>query len=70
MLNENARSTAFAVRGFNVEIARIGEQVTQDATGRMRLQFWDDTIDKCFLNDNTKVPQHPVALELYKVTCN
>lgn len=67
MLKDNARATAIAVRGFNVEIARIAEQVTQDTTGQMRLKFWDDTVDKCYMDDYTKVPQHPVAIELYKV---
>lgn len=67
LLKGTARSAAFAVRGFNVEVSRIGEQVSQEATGQMRLQFWDDTIDKCFSNDIAKVPKHPIAIELYKV---
>lgn len=67
LLKNSARSCAFAVRGFNVEVARIAEQVSQPNIGLMRMKFWEETIDKCFAKDPTKVPQHPVAVELYKV---
>lgn len=66
-MNETARNVAFAVRGFNVEISRISEQVSQETTGLMRLQFWDETIEKCYSNDLNVVPKHPVALEMFKV---
>ncbi|RZC42526.1 NADH dehydrogenase (ubiquinone) complex I, assembly factor 6, partial [Asbolus verrucosus] len=71
LLKQTARSCAFAVRSFNVEIARIAEQVSQKSIGLMRMQFWDDTLDKCFMNDFKKVPQNPVAIELFNAvkTC-
>ncbi|CAH1183275.1 unnamed protein product [Phaedon cochleariae] len=64
LLKNTARSCAFAVRSFNVEVARVAEQVSQANTGQMRLKFWEETIDKC-LKGNT-VPNHPVAIEIYK----
>ncbi|KAJ8962985.1 hypothetical protein NQ317_003799 [Molorchus minor] len=66
LLKNSARSCAFAVRGFNVEVARIAEQVSQEATGLMRLQFWEDTVKACYLHDLRAVPKHPVAMELFK----
>lgn len=68
LLKDATRACAFAVRGFNVEVARVGEQVSDPNIGLMRLQFWEDTINNCFLNDIAKIPQHPVAAELYKVS--
>lgn len=70
LLKNTARSSAVAVRSFNIEVARISEQVTQKNTGLMRLKFWEDLIDKVFTKDATKVPQHPVAIELFKVLAN
>lgn len=67
LLKNAARSTAFAIRGFNVEIARISEQVSQPQIGFMRMKFWEETIDKCYLKDPKRVPDHPVAIEIFKV---
>lgn len=67
LLPGSARSNAFAVRGFNVEVARVAEQVSQANIGLMRLKFWEEAIDKCCTKDPRQVPQHPVAIELYKV---
>lgn len=67
LLKNSARACAFAVRGFNVEVSRVAEQVSQDTIGLMRLKFWEETVDKCFTKDVKKVPQHPVAVEIYKV---
>ncbi|KAK9869855.1 hypothetical protein WA026_003579 [Henosepilachna vigintioctopunctata] len=69
LLKNQRRSTALAVRSFNVEVARIAEQTTQNSTRQARLQFWNDTVEKCFSKDIQKVPQHPVAVELYKAVC-
>ncbi|KAL3280826.1 hypothetical protein HHI36_004057 [Cryptolaemus montrouzieri] len=66
LLKNTSRSTAIAIRSFNVEIARVAEQISQQSTGQARLQFWNDTIEKCFTKDFNKIPQHPVAMELYK----
>lgn len=53
------------MRGFNVEISKVQDQVSEPRLAQMRLQFWHDTLEKLF-KDN--VPQHPVAQELYKVS--
>ncbi|XP_044751067.1 NADH dehydrogenase (ubiquinone) complex I, assembly factor 6 [Coccinella septempunctata] len=66
LLKNTSRSTALAVRSFNVELSRVTEQTSQVSTGQARLQFWDDTIEACFNTDVKKIPQHPVALEIYK----
>ncbi|KAI4465623.1 nadh dehydrogenase (ubiquinone) complex i assembly factor 6 [Holotrichia oblita] len=66
LLKDTGRSSAIAVRSFNIEVARVSEQVTQKNIGLMRLKFWEDLIDKVFTKDDTKVPQHPVAIELFK----
>lgn len=67
LLKNTARSTAFAVRSFNIEIARVAEQVTQQNTALMRFKFWEDTLEKCLTKDITSVPKHPVAMELFRV---
>ncbi|KAL1490943.1 hypothetical protein ABEB36_011612 [Hypothenemus hampei] len=66
LLQNLARSVALAVRGLNVEISRVTEQVSQVNTGLMRLKFWEEAIDKCYLKDFKQVPKHPVAIELFK----
>lgn len=68
LLRNTARSCAFAVRSFNVELARIADQVSQEPTALMRLQFWEETLEKCLAKDIKLVPKHPVAMELFKVT--
>jgi NADH dehydrogenase [ubiquinone] 1 alpha subcomplex assembly factor 6 len=66
LLKKASRSCAFAVRSFNVEVARVAEQVSEKDIGLMRIKFWEDTLDKCFAKDVSKIPRHPVALELSK----
>ncbi|XP_017776525.1 PREDICTED: NADH dehydrogenase (ubiquinone) complex I, assembly factor 6 isoform X2 [Nicrophorus vespilloides] len=59
-----------AVRGFNIEVSRVAEQTSQPSIGLMRLKFWEDTIDKCYQKDIKNVPQHPIAIELFKAVHN
>ncbi|KAF5286806.1 hypothetical protein FQR65_LT12427 [Abscondita terminalis] len=66
LLDGKARSTAFAVRSFNVEISRVAGQVTQSTIGLMRMKFWEDMINSCYTKDFNRIPQHPVAIEIYK----
>ncbi len=54
-----------ALRAFNVEVASIQSQVSENITGQMRFQFWEDTIDNLFAGT---VPEHPVCRELIQVT--
>lgn len=42
------RNTQYAVRAFNVELASIRENVSKPEIGKMRMQFWKDTIDKIY----------------------
>ncbi|EFA03248.1 NADH dehydrogenase (ubiquinone) complex I, assembly factor 6 [Tribolium castaneum] len=65
LLKGKSRSCAFAVRSFNVEVARVAEQVSTKETGLMRMQFWEDALEKCFSGNCDKVPRHPVAIELF-----
>lgn len=67
LLKNTARSSALAIRGFNTEIARIAEQVSQQNTAVMRFQFWEEALEKCLMNNFEMVPKHPVAMELFKV---
>lgn len=70
LLKGTARSCAIAVRSFNVEVSRVSQQVSQSSIGEMRLKFWEDLVEKCFTKDVKNVPQHPVAVELFKVNCD
>lgn len=63
-LRRKDQACAFAIRAFNIEVARIEGQVSQAAIGQMRLKFWEESIDKIF---NDKPPHHPVAQEIYRV---
>lgn len=50
-----------ALRAFNIELASIRESVSNTDIGRMRMQFWRDSLDKVFAGIP---PQQPVALAL------
>ncbi|KAG0240382.1 NADH dehydrogenase (ubiquinone) complex I, assembly factor 6 [Mortierella sp. GBA43] len=50
-----------ALRAFNIELASIRESVSNTDIGRMRMQFWRDSLDKVFAGTP---PQQPVALAL------
>ncbi|XP_054282350.1 NADH dehydrogenase (ubiquinone) complex I, assembly factor 6-like [Macrosteles quadrilineatus] len=63
LLANSVRSTAFAVRSFNVEISKVQDQVSNHQLAQMRLKFWLETIDSLFKN---QVREHPVAQELHK----
>ncbi|XP_037094899.1 NADH dehydrogenase (ubiquinone) complex I, assembly factor 6-like [Pollicipes pollicipes] len=67
LLPNQARAGVFAIRAFNVELARVRDTVSESQIGLMRLQFWSDAIDKTFRDDP---PQQPVALELHRATKN
>jgi len=55
----------FAIRAFNVELAMVKEQVSNTAIGRMRMQFWRDSIKSIY---EDRPPQHPIALALHQAT--
>ena len=51
----------FAIRAFNIELARIPDVVSMPQIGAMRMQFWRETIDKAF---KLTPPKEPVAILL------
>ncbi|XP_033626407.1 NADH dehydrogenase (ubiquinone) complex I, assembly factor 6-like isoform X1 [Asterias rubens] len=63
LLPQAARSSVFALRGFNVETATVNDTVTEQHIGLMRMQFWKDVITKIYQGSP---PHHPVAMELYR----
>ncbi|CAO3693686.1 unnamed protein product [Umbelopsis ramanniana] len=58
---KQVQNAQYAIRAFNVELASIRESVSNAMIGKMRTQFWKDTIDKTFAK---KPPQQPIALAL------
>ncbi|KAG0168001.1 hypothetical protein DFQ30_005398 [Apophysomyces sp. BC1015] len=57
------RNAQYAIRAFNLELASIRENVSNPTIGKMRMQFWKDTMDKVF---EGKPPQQPIALALHE----
>lgn len=64
LLPHNIRSAAFAIRAFNVEIAVVEDQVTDNVIGKMRYKFWEESLDKIY---SDLPPRSPVPLELHRV---
>ena len=52
------REHLFALYALNVELARIGEQVSEPQLGEIRLQWWRDALDSASSGETTG---HPVA---------
>lgn len=63
LLPAESRSSAFALRAFNVELAQVKDSVSEKTIGLMRMQFWKKTVDDIY-SDNP--PHQPVAVELWK----
>jgi phytoene synthase len=53
-----ARDDLFALYAFNVELARIAEQVTEPGLGDIRLQWWREAIERAAAGETSG---HPVA---------
>nr|CAD7399049.1 unnamed protein product [Timema poppensis] len=64
LLPHNCRTSAFAIRAFNIEVARVQDQISDPRIGQMRFKFWEDVIESIFQN---KAHKHPVALELHRL---
>ncbi|XP_066596042.1 NADH dehydrogenase (ubiquinone) complex I, assembly factor 6 isoform X2 [Prorops nasuta] len=64
LLPERILAAGFAIRAFNVEIAQIPDQITNDTLGAMRFQFWKDALNKIY---DGSPPSSPVAVELYRI---
>lgn len=52
------RDDFFALYAFNVELARIAEQVSEPGLGDIRLQWWRDAIERAIVGESGG---HPVA---------
>ncbi|KAM9165430.1 NADH dehydrogenase (ubiquinone) complex I, assembly factor 6 isoform 2-T2 [Pangshura tecta] len=63
LLPAESRTSAFALRAFNVELAQIKDSITQKTIGLMRMQFWRKAVEDIYC-DNP--PHQPVAIELWK----
>ncbi|XP_009322722.1 PREDICTED: NADH dehydrogenase (ubiquinone) complex I, assembly factor 6 [Pygoscelis adeliae] len=63
LLPVESRTSAFALRAFNVELAQIKDSITQKTTGLMRMQFWREAVEDIYC-DNP--PHQPVAAELWR----
>ncbi|XP_065524697.1 NADH dehydrogenase (ubiquinone) complex I, assembly factor 6 isoform X2 [Lathamus discolor] len=63
LLPAESRTSAFALRAFNVELAQIKDSITQKTTGLMRMQFWRDAVEGIYC-DNP--PHQPIATELWR----
>lgn len=53
-----ARADLFALYAFNVELARVAEQVSEPGLGAIRIQWWREAIDKAASGETAG---HPVA---------
>lgn len=51
------------MRAFNVEVAQIQDATSEALIGKMRLQFWRETLDQIYNGDP---PRQPVAMELHR----
>ena len=58
---EAVRSALLALYAFNVEVARTAEQVREPLLGRIRLQWWRETIDAAYRG---AARQDPIARSL------
>jgi phytoene synthase len=53
-----ARSHLFALYAFNVELARVAEQVSEPGLGAIRLQWWREAVERAAKGEATG---HPVG---------
>lgn len=54
------REALFALLAFNAEIARVRDSVREPMMGRIRLQWWRDTLETLY-RPGTAPPNHPLA---------
>ncbi len=58
------REALLTLFAFNLELARVREQVSEPMLGQIRLQWWRDTIDQLFEKGAPTGQSHPVAQDL------
>lgn len=59
------RSAFYALRAFSIELATVQDTVSSPVIGKLRMQFWRDTIKDV---SSGKEPRHPVGKALYAVS--
>ncbi len=66
ILPRNAQRAFFAIRAFNHEIAQVRDQSKNNfMTGRIRFQFWKDSLQRIYDGDNVgELQDQPVLKEL------
>lgn len=60
----SARDANLAIRAFNIDVARVADQVSNTTVGKIRLQFFRDAIDRCYTGH---APKEPVLTLISKV---
>ncbi|KAJ4362414.1 hypothetical protein N0V83_010507 [Neocucurbitaria cava] len=56
-----SRDAYLAIRAFNVDVARVADTTSTPTVGKMRMQFWRDTVSKALAGTP---PKEPVAILL------
>ncbi|OXU22939.1 hypothetical protein TSAR_002272 [Trichomalopsis sarcophagae] len=64
LLPNNLRSSAFAIRAFNTEVALVEDQARDSKIALMRIKFWEETLNQIYAD---KPPKNPTSLELHRV---
>jgi 15-cis-phytoene synthase len=62
-VKEEQRRALLALFAFNIEIARVREQISQPLAGEIRLQWWSDLLDGAA---HGEAEANPVAAELLR----
>lgn len=65
LLPNNLRSSAFAIRAFNAEVALVEDQARDSKIALMRIKFWEETLNQIYTD---KPPKNPTSLELHRVS--
>nr|XP_022343562.1 NADH dehydrogenase (ubiquinone) complex I, assembly factor 6-like [Crassostrea virginica] len=60
LLQRNLRAAAIVLRAYNIEIAKIGDNVKDSFMGRGRFVFWKEALEEIY-DPNGKIPQTPVV---------
>ncbi|KAL1458744.1 hypothetical protein WDU94_008863 [Cyamophila willieti] len=64
LLPKTYQNPSFVLRAFNIEVAKVQDNVSEVNIGNARLQFWENAVDKLYTDS---VPAHPVVQALNKV---
>ncbi|EDO35447.1 predicted protein, partial [Nematostella vectensis] len=48
LIPKSSRNSVFSIRAFNAELAQVRDSVSERDIGRMRMQFWKDTLQSIY----------------------